>query len=249
MTISEQFIVGIDNTDGAGCEGTGALVMALAAEMASAGWGEPLGVTRHQLFDSPRLSADNGNYCYAIGIQTTRSILDLEDEVVDFVRTNASREGDPAVAIASRHSDVPHILAFGRRAQTELMKLEWAQTFADEANVSLRTLGGRRDGSVGALAAAGLRGGGADGVYIHLPAIREIEGVVRAGEIRERTTVETVLDEEGEPLDRDDRVETNGYLRPRLEGGRPVIHTRRSPQDRHVWIVTDRRPAREPAGD
>ena len=39
--ISEQFIVGIDNTDGAGCEGTGALTMALSAEVASAGWGEP----------------------------------------------------------------------------------------------------------------------------------------------------------------------------------------------------------------
>ena len=247
--ISEQFIVGIDNTDGAGCEGTGALTMALSAAVASAGWGEPLGVTRHQLWDSSKVSSDNGNYCYALAIQTTRSILDVEDEVVDFVRAHAAKDADPGVAIMSRHSDMPHILAFGRRAQTELMKLEWAQTFADEANVSLRTLGNKRDGAVGALAATGLRGGGADGVYIHLPALREIEGVVRAGEIRERTTIETILDEEGEPLDRDDRVETHGYLRPRLEGGKPVIHTRRSADDRHLWIVVDRRPSREPEGD
>lgn len=247
--ISEQFIVGIDNTDGAGCEGTGALTMALAAEVAAAGWGEPLGVTRHQLFDSSKLSSDNGNYCYALAIQTMRSILDVEDEVVDFVRSRAARDADPGVAIMSRHSDMPHILAFGRRAQTELMKLEWAQTFADEANVSLRALGNRRDGIVGALAAAGLRGGGTDGVFIHLPAIRDLEGTVRAGEIRERTTVETILDDEGEPLDRDDRVQTNGYVRPRLEGGKPVIHTRRSAEDRHLWVVVDGRPYREPEGD
>ena len=247
--ITEQFVVGIDNTDGAGCEGTGALTMALAAEVESAGWGQSLGVTRHQLFDSPKLSVDNGNYCYALGIQTTHSILDLEDEVVDFVRAHAAKDADPGIAIMSRHSDMPHILAFGRRAQTELMRLDWAQTFANEANVSLRALGNKRDGVVGALAAAGLRGGGADGVFIDLPAIREIEGVLRAGEIRERTTVETILDAEGEPLDRDDRVETNGYLRPRLEGGKPVIHTRRSADDRHFWTVVGRRPLREPEGD
>jgi len=249
MTITEQFIIGIDNTDGDGCVGTGALAMALAAEVESAGWAQSIGVTRHQLFDSPKLSTDNGNYCYAVGIQTTRSILDVEDDVVDFVRAKAAKSADPGIAIMSRHSDMPHILAFGRRAQTELMRLDWAQTFADEANVSLRALGAKRDGVVGALAAAGLRGGGTDGVFIHLPAIREIEGVLRAGEIRERTTVETILDEEGEPLDRDDRVETNGYLRPRLEGGKPVIHTRVSPEDRHFWIVTDRRPRSEPEGD
>ena len=247
--ITEQFIVGIDNTDGEGCEGTGSLVMALAAAVESAGWGQAEGVTRHQLWDSAKLSVDNGNYCYALAIQSTRSILDVEDEVVDFVREHAAREADPGVAIMSRHSDMPHILAFGRRAQTELMRLDWAQTFANEANVSLRALGNKRDGAIGALAAAGLRGGGGDGVFIHLPALREIEGVVRAGEIRERTTVETILDEEGEALDRDDRVETNGYLRPRLEGGKPVIHTRRSSEDRHLWTVVDRRPLREPEGD
>lgn len=247
--ITEQFIVGIDNTDGAGCVGTGALAMALAAEVESAGWAQALGVTRHQLWDSPKVSMDNGNYCYALTIQTERSILDIEDDIVDFVRAHAAKDADPGIAIMSRHADMPHILAFGRRAQTELMRLDWAQTFANEANVSLRALGNKRDGAIGALSAAGLRGGGADGVFIDLPAIRELEGVLRAGEIRERTTVETILDEEGEPLDRDDRVETNGYVRPRLEGGRPVIHTRRSPQDRHLWIVADRRPSREPEGD
>lgn len=247
--ITEQFIVGIDNTDGDGCTGTGALVMALAAEVESAGWGQSLGVTRHQLWESSKVAFDSGNYCYAVSIQTTRSVLDVEDDLVDFVRARAAKDADPGIAIMSRHSDMPHILAFGRRAQTELMRLDWAQTFATEANVALRALGNRRDGAIGALAAAGLRGGGNDGVFIQLPALREIEGVVRAGEIRERTTVEAILDEAGEPLDRDDRVETFGYLRPRLEGGKPVIHTRRSAEDRHLWVVVDRRPASEPEGD
>ncbi|MEX2372820.1 MAG: hypothetical protein WD800_03380, partial [Dehalococcoidia bacterium] len=114
---------------------------------------------------------------------------------------------------------------------------------------SLRALGAKRRGVVGALAAAGLRAGGQDGRFIDLPAIREIDGRLTAGQIRERTGVEVILDQDGEPLDRDDPVETNGWLRPRLEGGRPVVHTRLSAEDRHLWVVMDRRPSSEPAGD
>lgn len=247
--ISEQFIIGIDDTDGAGCEGTGALVRALAAHVEAQGWGRSLGVTRHELMPSDKIAATSENFAYALAIETERSILDLEDDVVDFVRANASREADPGIAILSRHSDMPHILAFGRRAQTEVMRLEWALTFSTEANVSLRSLGNKRLGAIGALAAAGLRAGGGDGRFIDLATIREIEGVITAGQIRERLGIETVLDEDGEPLDRDDPVETFGWLRPRLEGGRPVVHTRRLASDRHKFEVVDRRPPREPEGD
>lgn len=246
--ITEQYIVGLDDTDGTGVEGTGALARALAAHVADAGWGRSLGVTRHQLFDSEKLSYTTGNHCYAVGIETDRNALDLEDDLVEWVRKHAAKDADPGVAILSRHSDMPHVLAFGRRSQTEIMKLEWAQTFSTEANVALRALGRKRLGTIGALAAAGLRAGGRDGRFIDLPTIRDLNGRVTAGNIRERTGVEAVLDEAGEPLDRDDLVETFGWLRPRLEEGRPVIHTSRSPEGR-FWVVTDRRPSNEPAGD
>ena len=247
--ITEQFIIGIDDTDGAGCEGTGALVRALAAEIESAGWGRSLGVTRHELMPSDKVPATRENFAYALVIETERSVLDVEDDVVDFVRAHASREADPGIAILSRHSDMPHVLAFGRRAQTEVMRLEWAQTFATESNVSLRMLGNKRMGAIGALAAAGLRAGGADGRFIDLAAVREVEGVITAGQVRERFGIETVVDEDGEPLDRDDPVETFGWLRPRLEGGQPEVHTRRTAEDRHRFEVVDRRPSNEPAGD
>jgi len=246
--ISEQFIIGIDDTDGPGCEGTGALVRALAQSIVAAGWGEHLGITRHELLDSDKLPPHEKNFCYALTIQTQRSVLDVEDEVVDFVRAHASREADPGIAILSRHSDMPHILAFGRRTQSEMMRLDWAQTFANESNASLRALGNKRMGTIGALAAAGLRGGGKDGRFIDLPGLREIEGRITAGQIRERTGVETILDQDGEPLDRDDQVETHNWLRPRLEDGKPVIHTRRLSGER-VWEVVDRRPSSEPDGD
>jgi hypothetical protein len=205
--ISEGFVIGLDDTDAAGRPGTGALARALARHAAAEAWGEVDGVTRHDLLQSEKVRATDGNHAYALVLRSTRSALDLEDDIVDFVRTHAAPGSDPGLAIMSRHSDMPHVLAFGRRSQQEVMRLEWAQTFATEANVALRALGAGRRGAVGALAAAGLRAGGNDGRFIDLPGIREVEGRVTAGQIRERTAVQAVLDEAGEPLDRDDLVE------------------------------------------
>jgi cobalt-zinc-cadmium efflux system protein len=79
-------------------------------------------------------------------------VNDIEDWLVRYVRQAAERRADPGIAILSRHSDMPHVLAFGRRSQNEVMKLDDASTFSAESNVRLRALGGRRLGSIGALA-------------------------------------------------------------------------------------------------
>lgn len=239
-TIREQFIIGIDDTDVEGAPGTGMLVRVLAAHVGAGGWGVSLGVTRHELMRSDKIKDTGHNYCYALAVETDRSVLDLEDDLVAYLRQAAAKGSDPGIAVLSRHADLPHVLAFGRRCQTEVMRLDWAQTFADEANVALRSLGRDRRGAIGALAAAGLRAGGNDGRFIDLRGIRDIEGHVTAGQMRERTAIDLIVDEAGEPLDRDDRVETSGRIRPRLEGGRSVVRCSRSPEDRRLWLPLDR---------
>jgi len=241
--IRERYVIGIDDTDVPGGRGTGALARALAARLAAGGIAVSLGVTRHQLWESEKVRVTDGNRCYAIAVETDRDALDLEDAVVDFVGAEAAREANPGVALLSRHSDMPHALAFGRRSQQELMKLGEAERYASESNVMLRGLGGSRAGMIGALAAAGLRGGGKDGRYSDLRGLRELAGRVTAGEIRTRTPIEHILDESGEELDRDDVIETLGWVRPRVEEGEPVLRVRRSPEERRVWLPVDRRPS------
>ncbi len=245
--ISEGFVIGIDDTDSAESGGTGGLVRALAAQARAEGAGEPEGVTRHALWTSDKVSATERNHCYALVLRSDRSVLEIEDFVVEFARAEAERDADPGVAILSRHSDMPHILAFGRRSQQELMRLDWAQTFSTEANVALRALGRDRQGSIGALAAVGLRAGGGDGYFIDLDGLRELNGRVTAGQIRERTIIEHVLDEDGEELDRDDLIETFDWVRPHLEEGQPTLHATRSSEDRKLWLLDHRRPS--DAGD
>jgi len=239
-TVREQFIIGIDDTDAEGAPGTGALVRLLAAQVDAGGWGTSLGVTRHELLRSYKIKDTGHNYCYAFEIETDRSVLDLEDDLVEYLRKAAAKGSDPGLAIMSRHADLPHVLAFGRRCQSEVMRLDWALTFSNEANVALRALGRERNGAIGALAAAGLRAGGNDGRFVDLRGIRDLDGQVTAGYMREHTAIDLIIDETGEPLDRDDHVETFGWIRPRLEGGKSVVHCVRSPENRRLWLPVDR---------
>lgn len=239
-SIREQFIIGLDDTDAEGSRGTGDVARALAAHIEAEGWGTSLGVTRHELMRSDKIKDTGHNFCYALTIATDRSVLDLEDALVSYLRKEAAKGSDPGLAIMGRHADLPHALAFGRRCQTEIMRLDWAQTFANESNVALRGLGRDRRGTVGALAAAGLRSGGGDGRFIDLRGIRELEGIVTAGQMRERTAIDQIISEAGEPIDRDDRIETFGWIRPRLEGGKSVVRCSQSPDDRRLWRPLDR---------
>ncbi|MSP22145.1 MAG: hypothetical protein EXR66_03895 [Dehalococcoidia bacterium] len=247
--LTERFVVGVDDTDTKGPSGersggTGALVRALAAKYVAEGLGESHGVTRHQLFDSPKIVSTGDNCCYAVELQSDQSVNDIEDWLVRYVRANAERRADPGVAILSRHSDMPHVLAFGRRTQNELMKLEFAQTFSAEANVRLRAIGGKRLGSIGALAAAGLRAGGGDGRYVDLSGLRNLKGRMTAGQMRTACPALTRIidDGTGEPMDRDDLIDTGDWVRPRLFEGGPYVLARRSETERRLWHLVDRRP-------
>lgn len=242
--VSELFTIGIDDTGEPEGQGTSELARSWSAAVESEGFGQSVGVTRHQLWESPKVPSTGKNRALAVVIETGHTVLDVEDHIVDFVRGNAARKANAAIAVLSRHSDMPHALAFGRRSQQELMKLADAERYGAESNVLLRGLGGNRNGMIGALAAAGLRAGGKDGLFIQLAGIREISGRVTAGQIRERTALDSIIDEDtGEELDRDDMIDSLDWVRPRMTEDKPVLVTRRSPDEKKLWLPVDRRPA------
>ncbi len=243
--VSERFVVGIDDTnDDPDGGGTSKLARDWAAAIEAEGFGTLFGVTRHQLWQSPKIEATSHNRALAVAIESERNVLDVEDHVVDFVRANAAASANPGIAVFSRHTDMPHALAFGRRAQQELLKLTDADRYSTESNVALRGLGGNRMGMIGALAAVGLHTGGKDGLFIDLAGIRDLEGRVTAGQIRVQSALEHVIDEDtGEELDRDDLVDTGNWVRPRMIEDEPVLLTRRSPDEKKLWLTVDRRPA------
>lgn len=242
--VSEQFTIGIDDTGEPDGRGTSQLARTWSDFVELESFGQSLGVTRHQLWESSKVPSAGKNRSLAIVIETQRTVLEVEDQIVDFVRANAAPKANAAIAVLSRHSDIPHALAFGRRSQQELLLLADAERYAAESNVLLRGLGGNRNGMIGALAATGLRAGGKDGLFIALSGIRALEGRVTAGQIRDRTTLEHIVDEDtGEELDRDDMIDTLDWVRPRMTEDKPVLLTKRSPDEKKLWLPVDRKPA------
>jgi hypothetical protein len=241
--ISEWFVIGVDDTSDNSEEidvNTADFMRRLSLELTNTSWGLVEGTTRHTLFSSPKISNDGSNISYAIKLHTARSILDLEDFLVDMLRANSAKGSDPGLAILSRHSDMPHVLAFGRRTQTEIMRLDWAQTFSTESNVTLRAVGAKRNGSVGALAAAGLRAGGdVQARFIEIPGLTELSGKISAGQIRELSQLQRLLDVDNEQIDRDDIIDLGDgmpTLKPHLEFGEPLVRFRQHDDDRRLWL-------------
>jgi hypothetical protein len=83
-----------------------------------------------------------------------------------------------------------------------------------------------------------LRSTGEDGRFISLHGVRELEGRVRVEEILARSSVESVEAEDGAALASTEFVDTLGWVRPALRGGRPVLRVRR---DGRHWVPAERR--------
>ena len=172
--VDEKFTIGIDDTGYLDQHLTTKLMRSWLSQMVEQSLIHSEGITRHQLFESEKISSSYKNRSLAFTFNTSQSIFEIEDQLVDFIRTASSPHANPAIAILSRHSDSLHALAFGRRCKNELLKLSDSEQYASESNVLLRGLGGNRNGMIGALAAVGLRAGGGDGIFVHIDGLEAV---------------------------------------------------------------------------
>ncbi|MCI0438158.1 MAG: hypothetical protein L0177_03395 [Chloroflexi bacterium] len=126
-------------------------------------------------------------------------------------------------------------------AQKVVLSVEAAYSFGPRNGLILEGLGGTNQGVIGALAAAGLRASGNDGRFISLRGVRDIEGVVSAGDIKEKTGIASVQTARAVELPDTALVDSQGWLRPRLIDGRPVLQVESHPEMDGGWISVDRR--------
>lgn len=221
--VDEKFTIGIDDTGYSDQHLTTKLMRNWLSQMVEQSLIHSEGITRHQLFESEKISSSYKNRSLAFTFNTSQSIFEIEDQLIDFIRTASSPHANPAIAILSRHSDSLHALAFGRRCKNELLKLSDSEQYASESNVLLRGLGGNRNGMIGALAAVGLRAGGDDGIFVYINGLEYLTGDQSAGDIRNNSALQHIVDiSSGEELDRDDMIKIDSYLRPKLINGDPT---------------------------
>jgi hypothetical protein len=157
-----------------------------------------------------------------------------------FVAERSPDGSDPGVCLARADRVGEAVVAFGRRVQRELVRRQEAEALATQDGCLLAGLAGTRDGVIGALAAVGLRAGGADGRFVGLGRLRDLGERVQVRELLEAGVDAVESLGPARPQD-DEWVETLGWARPRLARGRAVLLVERSEKDGVDWIVADRR--------
>ena len=235
-----MWLIGIDDTDMPGTRGTGRLARMLAAELAQRGY-ERCGVTRHQLLVHPDVPYTSHNSAACVGFDGESSNpAALFAWLCGFVAGHSPEGADPGVCLADGARVNGRVVEFGRRAQTEVVGLTEATRIGEEEPCLLAGLAGSLGGMIGSLAAVGLRASGDDGRFIERGRLRESQGAVRVSELL-ASGVEEIRGDQVEPPTPEQWVETLGWVRPRLSGGRAVLFVERSERDGVEWVVADRR--------
>lgn len=161
-----NLFVCIDDTDNLDSIGTGELLENMMREAAVRGLGKSGFIVRYQFLIDDAIPYTSHNSAMCCTAQTDdRAAFTAFCE--DFLRRTAAEGSDPGLCILTDdpEKDYEPLVAFGRRAQTEVLTkadaLAAAKAFG--ADVHLSEHGGTGDGVIGALAGAGLRAGKEEG--------------------------------------------------------------------------------------
>jgi hypothetical protein len=244
---ADMWLIGVDDTDMPDTRGTGHLARSLAEDLAGRGL-RALGITRHQLLVHPAVRYTSHNSSNCLAVEGSEASADgLFARACEFVAARSAQGADPGVCVVRADAVGPSVVEFGRRAQREVLQRGEAEALAAREGCRLAGLAGTREGVIGALAAVGLRAGGNDGRFIALGGIRDLGGVVPVQALLD-AGIAAVLCPGECPPGPSDRVETLGWVRPRLVEGRAALLVERSQDDGVDWTVADRRSSRKGHG-
>lgn len=232
-------LIGLDDTDNETSPGTGWLARQLAAECERRGV-IPLGITRHQFPQDPRIAytSHNSGACLSAASETGAAAADFAYE---FVADLSAPGSDPGVCVVQADAVPDSVKEFGKRTTEEVVQMAEAMNLAANEGIDLRPLGGEGIGVIGALASVGLRAAGTEGRFIALPGLRELGDRVAAEDV---TKLGITLDHVGDRRpDGQDAYVTFQWVRPNLIGGKPVWRIEWS-NEHDAWIPVDRKRSR-----
>jgi hypothetical protein len=237
-----RLLIGIDDTDYGDSIGTGALARELCLHLERLADARSRGITRHQLLVDPRIPYTSHNSAACLEIDSPVPTEGIEDLACAFLSTLLHLGADPGLCLLEPNgADYRGLVAFGRRAQREVVEHADARQLCRRLGLRQHELGGSGLGLVGATAACGLRLGGDDGRFISLSGTRDLEGILTVTEILRDSPIERVVDEQGRELGGDERVDTFGWVRPDLVGGAIVLNVCRGAAGEPAAVVRDKK--------
>ena len=239
-----SIFIGVDDTDLPGTRGTGRLARSLADYLELQGAGKIRGVTRHQLLLHPSIPYTTHNSAACIELDPYEEPATLFDACKAFLKANVILGSDPGVCVSARSWISGEVIDFGKKAQSHVLGIEQARRVAAADGVLIEALGPGGQGTIGAVAAVGLRRSGNDGRFIELRGIRQVSGFLSVREIKEKTDVACVRSADLVELAEEYEIDTQDWLRPRLIGHQAILIVEPHPELAGGWISIDRRNSR-----
>lgn len=235
-----KLYLGLDDTDNADSVGTGRLSRMLADELELRKLVSGCENTRHQFLIDPAIpyTSHNSSACIAAGAVGETPLERVARSAVEFLEEHFHAGANPGLCVVPASAVPDSFVKLGLRAQREVVELAEVRELAAKS-VAFAWWGGETgQGLIGALGGVGLRSTENDGRFIALRGIRELRGVLSAGEIVARSGVDRVESEAGEVLSDDTPIDTLDWVRPVPRGGRRVLRVRR---EGNSWVPAERR--------
>lgn len=218
-----RIYIGFDDTDTVDSDrGTGKLARWFENELPKACrlWG----VVRQQLLldDSIPYTTHNSSACAIVETSDHCSIDDLTLRAVHHIERHFIPGSDPGLCIVSEDNPaLSKLIHFGRRCATKVVTQKEALQAASGSHLSGH--GGTNDGIIGAAAAVGLTAHGWGGRFIEFGRLRDFPEKVFVSDLERSGIMVVSIDREAEIPAPEDVVDTKGWLRPRLWGGKPGL--------------------------
>lgn len=215
--------VGFDDTDVVDADrGTGKFARWFAKKLPE---GVALyGVIRQQLpiLEGIPYTSHNSSACLILDCVDSSQVQDIIDRGCAHIREHFMEGSDPGLCVATVNGTPPiSLLNFGRQASSRIVSQQEAMTAARAFHLSGH--GGTNDGIIGATAGVGLTISGWSGRFIEFNGLRDVGQVVTVSELEARGIRVLSIDRNAPATGHDDLVDTQGWLRPRLWAGTPVL--------------------------
>lgn len=218
-----RIYVGFDDTDVLdGPFGTGKLVRRFEGRLPDGCslWG----VVRQQLLVDDRIpyTSHNSSACAVIDVAEPSLLPSIIARATEHIERESSVGSDPGLCVA-REDDpmLPRLIELGHLCAAKVVTQK--EVLASANGIHLSGHGGTNDGIIGAAAAVGLTVSGWSGRFIEYGRLREFPAQVSVSEL-ERAGIRVVSVDRDTMLPADDdKVSTEGWLRPRLWGFKPVV--------------------------
>ena len=182
------------------------------------------GVVRQQLLVDPAIpyTSHNSSACAVVECFDPSLFDPLVESAVRHIETFSLPGSDPGLcAVPEGSPALGSLVGFGLECTSRVMSQGDAMKAVGGAHLTGH--GGTNDGIIGAAAGVGLTAYGWSGRFIEFGGLRDFPSVLTVGMLREKGIGVISLDRDARVPGRDDMVETHGWLRPRLLGGKPVL--------------------------